>query len=376
MTTALIKKESTLGSTLLVSGCCIGAGMLGLPAVSAPAGFFPSTLAMLLAYFFATGTGLLLLESTLWFDRKVNLLSIAQFALGKGGKYLAGCLYLFLFYTLFVAYIDAGGGLIASFLHLPREAGMFACVALVAACVYAGTKAVVKINRALILGLAASYFALIAFGLPLVEAENLQKVDFPASFSVIPVLLICFGYQNLVPSLTHYLKGNARAVRKAIYLGTLIPFAIYFLWIFVILGMLPSGDFLSVEKSPKVQFIVQTFSLFALLTSFIPNALTFADLLKDGSSRLRSDLVTYGLVLIPPMVCSLLNPGIFLSALGFAGGCIDVLLFGALPAAAVFIGRYIKKAEGPYRVGGGKLTLAAIFLFSIGMLLMKTMGNL
>jgi hypothetical protein len=48
--------------------------------VGAMAGFIPSTLVMLLCYFFATGTGLLMLEATLWFDQRVNLISMAGFA--------------------------------------------------------------------------------------------------------------------------------------------------------------------------------------------------------------------------------------------------------------------------------------------------------
>src|SRR5690349_13326893 len=114
METSLAKRESAFGSTLLITGCCIGAGMLGLPVVSAMAGFLPSTLAMLLCYGFTTATGLLLLEATLWFDQKVNLLSIAQFAFGKIGKAVTWSLFLFLFYCLFVAYMDGGGQLFQS----------------------------------------------------------------------------------------------------------------------------------------------------------------------------------------------------------------------------------------------------------------------
>src|ERR1700747_1734821 len=106
MDAALTKEGNALGATLLITGCCIGAGMIGLPVMSAMAGFMPSTFAMLLCYFFATGTGPLILEATLWFDQKVNLSSMAGFALGKAGKALTWSLFLFLFYCLFVAYID------------------------------------------------------------------------------------------------------------------------------------------------------------------------------------------------------------------------------------------------------------------------------
>src|ERR1700730_18015751 len=113
-TMTLVKEGSSLEATFMIAGCCIGAGMIGLPVMSALAGFIPSSLAMLLCYFFATGTGLLILEATLWFDEKVNLISMAGFALGKAGKALTWFLFLFLFYCLFVAYIDGGGQLFSN----------------------------------------------------------------------------------------------------------------------------------------------------------------------------------------------------------------------------------------------------------------------
>ncbi len=42
MQTHPINKNNLLGGILLIAGCCIGAGMLGLPVLSALAGFTPS----------------------------------------------------------------------------------------------------------------------------------------------------------------------------------------------------------------------------------------------------------------------------------------------------------------------------------------------
>ena len=39
-------------------------------------------------------------------------------------------------------------------------------------------------------------------------------------------------------------------------------------------------------------------------------------------------------------------------ALSFAGGFIDVLLYGIIPALVVLIGRYVNKMTGPYQVMG------------------------
>jgi tyrosine-specific transport protein len=392
MNLVLAKEKNTLGATLLVTGCCIGAGMIGLPISSLMAGFLPSSVAMALSYLFTTGTGLLLLEATLWFDQKVNLLSIVQFALGKKGKVLTGTLFLLLFYSIFIAYMDGGGQLFASFLSaafnhpVSREAGIFLSVSLTGAIIYAGTQTVDRINRGLMIGLATSYLVMVIIGMSHIKFDRLLHIDWKASLATLPILFICFGYQNLVPSLTYYLKKNVQALRFAIVVGNLIPLFFYLLWNFVILGMVPTTnsfrpDMVSnllqnAAQSASVLFAVQAFTFFALFTSFLAVAISFVDFFKDGLklpsiSKKMYEFVIYALVFGPPMLFSLSYPHVFLKALEFAGGIVDVILFGMLPALVVWIGRYAKKMQGPYTVPGGKLFLGLMLLLSATFLLLR-----
>lgn len=394
---SVTEKSHLFGATLLITGCCIGAGMIGFPVVNALAGFIPSTLAMIICYFFATGTGLLLLEATLWFDKKVNLLSMARFALGKPGKIITWFLFLFLFYCLFVAYIDGGGQLFTGLLSalfqspVPRLAGIITCVLFIGVSSYGGARAVSGMSRVFILGLAISYCALISIAFSHIETKQLLHINWGATLATLPILLVSFGYQNLVPTLIYYVKKNVNTLRFAIFIGNLIPFVIYFLWNFTILGILPETDASSLAKiisqtdmvtgllekasqSPSVLFFAKTFSFFAILTPFMANTLAFVDFLKDGfkiTSKSKYDVFIYGLVLIPPTILSLFYPRLFLKALGFAGGLADVLLFGVIPSLIVWIGRYVKKMEGPYRVAGGKFFLAVIFLLSLSILFLS-----
>lgn len=395
-TNTLVKEGSAIEVTFMIAGCCIGAGMIGLPVMSALAGFIPSSLAMLLCYFFATATGLLILEATLWFDQKVNLISMADFALGKTGKYLTWILFIFLFYCLFVAYIDAGGQLFARIISafltpVSREIGIFACVTFVACMIYAGTKAVSTLSRVFFIGLAISYLMLITLGLPNVQGEQLLFMNWNATLSTLPILFICFGYQNLIPTLTHYVKRNVHALRFAIFAGNLIPFLIYLLWNFVILGMLSKtgteeiaemigdGDLVTsllakASNSDLVQFFAQAFTFFAILTPFIANGLSFVDFLKDGfkiSSENKYDPLIYAIVLVPPTLLALFYPHLFLKALSFAGGFVDIILLAIMPAIIVGVGRYVKKIQGPYQVAGGKPFLMAVLLLAIIFLLVR-----
>ncbi|MBM3192494.1 MAG: tyrosine transporter, partial [Chlamydiae bacterium] len=232
----MTRPPSVISSSLLIASSCIGVGMLGFPVVSALAGFMPATLAMLICYFFATSTGLLILEATLWFDKTVNLISIAKFSLGKAGKVLTWSLFLFLFYCIFIAYIDGGGQIFASMLSsllhypIPRHLGIITCVAFIGAMAYAGTKALAGINRLLILGLMISFFSLLSFAFPHIQLNQLTHKNWLATLPTLPIFLVSFGYQNLVPTLTYYAKKNLTTLRLAIFIGNLIPFFVYFIF--------------------------------------------------------------------------------------------------------------------------------------------------
>lgn len=67
------KTGSLLGGTLLITGSCVGAGMLGLPILTGLSGFAPSLVMFVLVWLFMTITGLLLVEANGWFSKKLIL---------------------------------------------------------------------------------------------------------------------------------------------------------------------------------------------------------------------------------------------------------------------------------------------------------------
>ena len=170
-----------------------------------------------------------------------------------------------------------------------KEAGIVSSAIFVGSVVAAGTRVVAGTNRLFMLGLALCYCTLVLLGLPHVNVKQLLSMDWNASLATIPIFLVCFGYQNLVPSLTYYVKKDATALRFAILVGNLIPFLIYFLWNFVILGIAPeagleghqndrvAGLLEEISQSQAIHFSIKAFSFFAIFTSFIANMMTFVD---------------------------------------------------------------------------------------------------
>src|SRR5580658_748713 len=114
--------NKTLSGTLLIAGTTIGAGMLGIPLLTAKAGFLPAVGITAAVWVFMLATGYLYLEATLWMHEGANVLSMSRRFLGRSGKWLAGGTYLFLYYCLMVAYYAAGAPIFISFV---REATGF-----------------------------------------------------------------------------------------------------------------------------------------------------------------------------------------------------------------------------------------------------------
>src|SRR5690606_10371696 len=96
--------NKTLSGTLLIAGTAIGAGMLGIPLLTAKAGFLPALGITTSVWLFMLATGFLYLEATLWMHDGANILSMSRRFLGRGGKLLAGGTFLFLYYCLMTAY--------------------------------------------------------------------------------------------------------------------------------------------------------------------------------------------------------------------------------------------------------------------------------
>ena len=117
------KTGTFIGGTLLIAGSCIGAGMLALPIATGLAGFIPSVFSFLIAWGFMTLTGLLLVEVQSTFKERVNIGSMAERAMGPAGRIISWVLYLFLFYSLLIAYISGSGSLAFTSFSIPKWLG-------------------------------------------------------------------------------------------------------------------------------------------------------------------------------------------------------------------------------------------------------------
>ncbi|MCH9631015.1 MAG: Tyrosine-specific transport protein [Chlamydiia bacterium] len=378
--------KKVAGGALLVAGTAIGAGMLALPVVTAAGGFIPSCFIYLICYLFSVATGLLFLEVCYWMPQNANLVSMAYHILGPVGRVFAWILYIFLFYSLTIAYVSGGGAFVTFAFNntIPMWAGTLIFTGAFATCVFIGTKVVDRVNFLLMIGLIGTFLLFIILGTGHVKLENIVRSHGMSALFALPVMFTSFSYQGIIPSLHTYLDRDPKKVRSAILIGTAIPFVSYIIWEFLILGLVPIDGVNGLAHAKDqgwnaveplryllnkswLSNVGQAFAFCALTTSFLGVTLGLLDFLSD-SLQIKKEglkkLFLCALIYIPPFIIATINPNIFLRALGYAGGIGCVLLLGFMPTVMVWVGRYRKNyTTVAKQLSGGKVMLCTLFAF-------------
>ncbi|WP_086017866.1 amino acid permease [Vibrio atlanticus] len=367
-----------MGSSLIIAGTALGAGMLAIPMVLAQFGLLYGTLLMVLICFGTTYAALLLLEATIKAGGGLGLNSIARKTLGKQGQLITNGLLYALLICLLMAYILGAGDLLSKLLSnlgvdISATTSQITFTLLAGAVVASGTGVIDKLNRALFFVMLASLFATMVFLAPSMTQENLMQVtshDHVDLIKTSAILFTSFGFMVVIPTLVSYNhEATDKQLRNMVIIGSLIPLVCYLCWLFAVVGNLSEEQFRSFEnvsdlmaafeaQSPWVGNVLSTFTGLALLTSFFGVAMALFNQNKDMFNQ--NTAVTYCISFILPLAGSLLAADKFLQVLNYAG-IILVFLAVFVPLVMVHKQRFMKVADDRYRAEGG----SAMMLFSL-----------
>ncbi|EPF2927307.1 aromatic amino acid transport family protein [Vibrio navarrensis] len=374
-----MRSSKIFGSTLIIAGTTIGAGMLALPLASAGIGFSISLMIMVSLWALMSFTALLMVEVHQEAHSDATLHTLAKQILGPKGKLLASFSMLFLFYALCAAYIAGGGAQFATRVtqwfgvQVDGALATTLFTLLVATIVTIGTSTVDKVNRVLFTLKIVAMIAVLFFLAPNVSQAYLLSMPIEQGLVVasIPVIFTSFGFHGSIPAIVRYLDGDTGSLRKAILFGSLIPLVIYIFWQIVTLGVVKQDDLLAnsalsgliaqlaitVHQS-QLGTLVGVFADLALLTSFLGVSLGLFEFLGDtlkkqqeNSNRVIAAVVTF----TPPLGFALFYPQGFITALGYAAIALTVLAI-FLPVAMVNKVRK-QNPQRAYRVAGGQVSL-------------------
>ena len=380
--------NKTVGSTLLVAGTMIGAGMLAMPLTSAGIGFGFTLVLLLGLWALLTFSALLFVELYQTAESDAGIGTLAEQYFGKAGRIIATAVLIIFLYALIAAYVSGGGSLLKDL--LPESFGdkvsILLFTVIFGSFIVIGTHSVDKINRVLFFVMLAAFAVVLSLMLPEIKFDNLMAtpIDNALIISASPVFFTAFGFHGSIPSLNKYLGGNVKALRISILVGSAITLYAYILWQMSTHGLLTQNEFLQILKedatlnglvkatlaitgSNIIAGAVKLFSTLALVTSFLGVGLGLLECIEDllkRSFNVTAGRISLGLLtFIPPLVFALFYPEGFILALGYAG---QMFAFYAvvLPVSLVWKARRTH-TNLPYKVWGGNLTLIIVLVLGV-----------
>ena len=372
-----------LGSSFIIAGTALGAGMLAIPMVLAQFGMMAGTLLMLIIWLGTTYAALLLLEASIKVGGGAGMNTIAKKILGRAGQLATNGLLYALLICLLMAYIIGAGDLIQKALS---QAGLEVSLIqsqvvftlLSGLIVASGTRVIDKLNRVLFSLMIAILIFSLAYMAPNVDVANLLTITNHSSIDLIKtssILFTSFGFVVVIPSLVNYNhEASNKQLRNMVLVGSFIPLCCYLIWLYVVVGNLSSAqlmhfgnvsDLLTLldTRYDNIGTLLSLFTGLALLTSFFGVAMALFDQNRDTFKQNR--VVTYIISFILPLLGALFAANHFLSALNYAG-IILVFLAVFIPLAMIIKVRSeltTTNENVTYQAEGGIIALAATLAF-------------
>ena len=381
--------QKVMGGSMVVAGTAIGAGMLGLPMISAGMWFNWSLLALFVSWFCMLRASQAILEVNLNFEPGDSLHTMVNRTLGPIWSLINGLAVAFVLYTLVYAYVSGGGSVVQQAMQSswgyapPRVLTSLFFSLLLTACVWWSSQMVDRLSVILMGGMIITFF--LSVGGMIGNADwghiwggQADSGEFIFLFGAVSTYLTSFCFHASVPSLIKYLGKDARTINSCLRIGTVIALLCYVVWIAAADGIIPRDDFKHITNVGDlvaasgtslggiILKMLEAFALFAIATSFLGAGLGLFDYMADlcgfDNSRLgrtKTMLITF----VPPMIGGIIWPDGFLPAIGWAG--LAASIWSVIVPALLLRASRRKYQASLYRVPGGSTTVPLLLVYGI-----------
>lgn len=267
-------KHKTLPAAFTLTGTVIGAGILGLPYVFAKSGF-------LVGVFWTISIGLIMILINLYLGEIVlktkqthQLPGYAEKYLGKWGKRIMFFALTFGIYSALVAYLIGEAESISQILPINPIIIAICFWLIMTLLIFTGIEGLKKVETygviiiiIIIMGILISLF-------PQINIINLSAINMPNFFLPFGVTIFALLGFTAVPEMKREVEGQGKKLKKAIWIGMLIPIILYIIFTLTFVGILGN----SLEQVATVSFsnnyLINFLGIFTMLTSYL--ALSFA----------------------------------------------------------------------------------------------------
>lgn len=330
-----------VNSVFLISGTAIGSGLISLPISAAKLGMRWTSIIVILAFWVAYKTSCLTIELMKNRGKALTIVELSNEISGGIAKSISMASLYTLSLALLCAYFAGTSSILSSFFELRQIVSIVVCVAVFSGLFLIQTRAFNKLNSGMVFVLLALIIGSVLTMPP--SANGLENNDISGNFSILmpflPIIFTSFGVQNVCPYVAQNMGlDDIKAIRKAFFIGILIPAIVYVLWIYAVLtriyvfdndlytrilnGGVDVGELVnSLCNSVHFKFesiILKLLSLFAVLTSAAGTGIGLISALKE--TALKQNKAVISLIVIGiPMFLTLAIPNAFIKVLSFGG---------------------------------------------------------
>ena len=236
----LTKESKQLFTAIsIITGTCIGAGFLGIPYVTAKAGFFTTLIYIIIFSVILLFVNLYLGEIILRTKKNHQLTGYAEKYLGKKGKYIMLYATKFVIFAAIIAYTLGVGESISLlifgntkyFILIGVFFGLFMSIL-----IWKGMSSLKILEK---LGVIISLTLLLSICIIFFNKVNLSKLRYINLKNVLlPFGVILFSMMSFfaIPEAKIVLNKNRKLMKKAIIIGTLLPALFYLIFTFIVVG--------------------------------------------------------------------------------------------------------------------------------------------
>lgn len=342
------KRKPFFEAIATLVGTVIGAGIFGIPYIIAKSGW-----AIGLAHIFILGFIILLInlyvsEITLKIKGKKQLTGYAEKIFGKPGKAIITFTMVFGILGSLIAYL-IGGGYVLHELTTLFNPFIWSLVFFVFAStiIFFDLKAVKNYELKLSFIMIFLVVIICILALPYSRLSNLIQPSFSFYRMFLPYGVILFAFLGAVaiPEMRQELKGKEKQMKKAIIIGSIIPFVIYAIFSFIVISVTGSTTTqvatigLGEAIGRYMVALGNLLAIFAMTTSFLALGLGLKWMLQYDYKF--NKYLAWSLTCLVPLILFLAGARNFIKMLSITGA-----IAGGIEGMALVLMAYKAKKLG------------------------------
>ncbi|MBI2670569.1 amino acid permease [Candidatus Woesearchaeota archaeon] len=373
-------KRNLLEAIATLVGTTIGAGILGLPYVIQKAGFLTGLIVIFVIGIAILFTNLAMGEIALRTPGNHQITGYASIYHGRAGKLIATFVMIFGIYGALTAYLIGEGKTLSHLFGGNEFLFSLLFFAIASLIVLFGINSVKKSELILSAISVALVLLIIILSFSSVEIKNINH--FEINSLLIPFGAVFFAFLAIpsIPEMKEELIKNKALLKKAIIIGSLIPFIVYIFFSLVIIGVTGNNTteiatigLNSIINNKFLFYMASIFPIFAMSTAFLTLALALKEMYvyDFGLNKIFSWFLTCSV----PLLLILLGVNDFIKIISIVGSIvagIDGILVTSMWIKAKKEGK--RKPEYSININKAMIFLIiVVFIFAIIKVLLDTL---